>query len=165
MPATPTYGLAYPALTDPPDAPGQLQALAEGVEAELARVDNDVENAITDTGLLTNLSITPATGWTVGVKEHRIIAGVMYLRLSLDRSGGELSGSAAGNIADTPMATLTSAGQRPQVSQMASVRFSNTGGTVQLSASTGEITLTDLHTNGSVGTGNTGQMNFVYPLA
>lgn len=37
MGATTTYGLPYPEPSDPPDGPSQIQALAEAVEAALAR--------------------------------------------------------------------------------------------------------------------------------
>lgn len=39
MPTTPTYGLPYPALSDAPNGPSQIQALATEVEVELTRVD------------------------------------------------------------------------------------------------------------------------------
>lgn len=42
MPITPTYGLPYPSLSDPPNGPAQFQDLAEEVEVELTRIDADV---------------------------------------------------------------------------------------------------------------------------
>lgn len=42
MPSTTVYNLRYPALSDAPDGPAQIQALAEDVEAELVRVDADI---------------------------------------------------------------------------------------------------------------------------
>lgn len=39
MPVTPIYGIPYPALSDPPNGPSQMQALALEVETELARID------------------------------------------------------------------------------------------------------------------------------
>lgn len=39
MPFTPIYGIPYPALSDPPNGPSQMQALALEVENEIARVD------------------------------------------------------------------------------------------------------------------------------
>lgn len=39
MPVTPVYGIPYPALSDPPNGPSQMQALALEVEAELQRID------------------------------------------------------------------------------------------------------------------------------
>jgi hypothetical protein len=39
MPVTPIYGIPYPALSDPPNGPSQMQALALEVEVELARID------------------------------------------------------------------------------------------------------------------------------
>lgn len=38
--STPNYGFPYPTMTDPPDGPGQLQALAEAVESKLTDVDS-----------------------------------------------------------------------------------------------------------------------------
>lgn len=48
MPNTPIYGLPYPQLTEPPDGPAQFQALAEAVETELARIDADISDIISD---------------------------------------------------------------------------------------------------------------------
>lgn len=42
MPSTPTYGLPYPAFTNAPDIPDDFQALAEAVEAEVVRVDDEL---------------------------------------------------------------------------------------------------------------------------
>lgn len=42
MPTTTVYNLRYPALSDAPDGPAQIQALADDVEAELIRVDADI---------------------------------------------------------------------------------------------------------------------------
>jgi hypothetical protein len=39
---TPVYGFPYPALTDAPNGPAQIQALAEAVEADLVTTDNAV---------------------------------------------------------------------------------------------------------------------------
>lgn len=40
--STPIYGLPYPSLSDPPNGPAQIQALAEAVEAELDRIDDTI---------------------------------------------------------------------------------------------------------------------------
>lgn len=39
MPTTPVYGIPYPALSDAPNGPSQIQATALEVETELARID------------------------------------------------------------------------------------------------------------------------------
>ncbi len=59
MPSTPTYGLPYPALSDPPNGPAQIQALAEEVETELTRID---ATADADQSLLTGLASPSQTG-------------------------------------------------------------------------------------------------------
>lgn len=70
--STPTYNLPYPELSDAPNAPEQMQALAEAVEAEIDRVDDDLAGlsalrgyAFSDTTFSTT-SLTPTTtGGTV----------------------------------------------------------------------------------------------------
>lgn len=42
MGVTPIYGFPYPALTDSPNGPAQIQALAEAVEADLAVTDANI---------------------------------------------------------------------------------------------------------------------------
>lgn len=59
MPTTPIYGLPYPALSDPPNGPAQIQALAEGVESELQRID---ATADTDQSLLSGFTSPTQTG-------------------------------------------------------------------------------------------------------
>ena len=50
MGVTPTYGFPYPALTDSPNGPAQIQALAEAVEADLVVTDANITNLVA-TGL------------------------------------------------------------------------------------------------------------------
>lgn len=50
MGLTPVYGFPYPALTDSPNGPAQIQALAEAVEADLQTTDANV-TALTAAGL------------------------------------------------------------------------------------------------------------------
>lgn len=60
MPATPTYALRYPALSDSPNGPAQFQALAEDVEDELVRIDaaaaSNTANIATNTSGVTALA-------------------------------------------------------------------------------------------------------------
>ena len=42
MPNTPTYNFPYPALTDDPNVPEDIQLLAQAVEDEIERVDSNV---------------------------------------------------------------------------------------------------------------------------
>lgn len=42
MGVTPIYGFPYPSLSDSPNGPAQLQALAEAVEADLSNTDSNV---------------------------------------------------------------------------------------------------------------------------
>lgn len=51
MPSTPTYGLRYQDLSEPPDGASLGKNLAEDVEAELLRIDNDLS------------ALKPVTSW------------------------------------------------------------------------------------------------------
>ena len=46
MPSTPTYGLPYAALTDPPNGAAQQQALAEATESSLSNVESALQGQI-----------------------------------------------------------------------------------------------------------------------
>jgi len=109
MPTTPTYGLPYPQLSDPPDGPAQFQALADEVEVELTRVDARIANgeqllagfaAPTQTGSGT-LSVggTGATIMTVAIADpgfsYYIIAGgsIGWAVIAATSPGNLLEGS------------------------------------------------------------------------
>lgn len=64
MPNTPVYGLPYPSLSEPPDGPDQIQALAEAVEAELVRIDADVADIIAEVKPYARLRQTVAQSLT-----------------------------------------------------------------------------------------------------
>lgn len=59
MPSTPIYGLPYPSLSDPPNGPAQIQALADAVEDELDRIDDTID---VDQSLLTGFAAPTQTG-------------------------------------------------------------------------------------------------------
>lgn len=59
MPSTPTYGLPYPALSDSPNGPVQIKALADEVEVELTRIDARIA---TDSSLLSGFAPVAQTG-------------------------------------------------------------------------------------------------------
>lgn len=69
MPNTPTYNFPYPALTDDPNVPADMQALAQAIEDEIERVDSNVSlvlgaaQAITTALVATNESTT-STSYT-----------------------------------------------------------------------------------------------------
>lgn len=155
MPTTANFGLRYPALTNAPDVPTDIKNLADDVDGALAAQDS---------GLLSNLGWAMGANWSLNESLHRIINGVMFVRFYFQRTGAQLVGSAVGNVGDETIATLTDSAMWPQLFWVVPVRFSNTGGTVQLSDTTGVLALTDLHTNGVVNTGDNGQLSLCYPL-
>lgn len=60
MPTTPIYGLPYQALTDIPQGAALGRNLADGIEAQLARIDSDVADLMTLAQIAcVSVSITP----------------------------------------------------------------------------------------------------------
>jgi hypothetical protein len=105
MPSTPTYGLPYPSLSDPPNGPAQFQALADEVEVELTRIDARVDNAEdvnagfaapTQTGSGTlPAGGTGATIMTVSISDP----GFSYYVIASGSLGwGMVAGAAPGNL-------------------------------------------------------------------
>lgn len=154
MPSTANFNLPYPSPQDAPDGASQIRALAEAVDEALV---------LNDTGTQTNMGLQIASGWQLIEKVHRVIGKICFFRLYVTRTGSTLTG-VGGNLADTLIATITDPALRPAFFQVAVLRASATGGTVQLSDVTGDITLVDIHTSGEIETGENAQMNFVYPL-
>lgn len=69
MPNTPVYGWPFPALNDPPNAPGQVQSLALAVESDLARVEDDLASLGELRGYATSdatFNVTSTTATTTG---------------------------------------------------------------------------------------------------
>lgn len=56
MPTTPIYGFPTPEPGDPPNVPLDMQDLAESIENELVRVDNDIQN-------VADMAADAARGW------------------------------------------------------------------------------------------------------
>lgn len=86
MGVTPVYGFPYPALTDSPDGPAQIQALAEAVEADLQVTDANIAtlNALgpTYTKLLGGQRRTADTGDINTVETQFLSAGSISLPAS-----------------------------------------------------------------------------------
>lgn len=82
MGTTPVYALPYPALTDAPNGPAQLQSLATAVETQLSRIDTDATSkgrGLVKWGQRTTASLTTTT--EVGVLRVdgiSLVAGRQY---------------------------------------------------------------------------------------
>lgn len=100
MPDTP-YGLAYPAPTDAPDIPGDMQALAESIEAAL--VDGGAWS--TDT-----TGFSASSNWTVDSVRHRVVANRVDLYVQMTRSSTAATVNAStGNMGNVDVCTVPSA--------------------------------------------------------
>jgi hypothetical protein len=64
MPTSPNYGLPYPALTDSPNVPEDVAALAVAVDTEIARVDAAAADALTNEDYFAGSVTVNAVGGT-----------------------------------------------------------------------------------------------------
>lgn len=159
MPSTPVFNLPYPAPDETPNGPEDIQALALAFETALA-------NLVPNSGVLTNLAVTPGAGWSTLVNEHHVIGKKMWLHLQMQRTGANVvTGSNPGNIEGDPLvATITNAARRPTMDCFGAFRGSVTSGSVQLTAALGEIKIADMHTNSVIATSDTVQVYFAYAI-
>lgn len=163
MGTTTLYGLRYPELTDRPVGDEQMLALAEDTESAL-------RNLVPDSGTQTDTPFTPAAGWSVLIKGHRLIGKEMTLRLMVRRDGTAITASAAGNITGEPLVgTITNAALRPSMNVYGMFRASLTSGGFSFST-TGAINLNDAHSGSSIaapdsdGGSHTVQIYAEYPI-
>jgi len=90
--------LPYPELTDPPDGPAQIKALATAVDTALDTLDTRTA----DTGRVNPIAGTYQTGWALANpiigRRHGPFCVVEF---SVKRTGTALTSPATGNIADS----------------------------------------------------------------
>lgn len=159
MGTTTVYGLRYPERTDSPDGPTQLHNLATDVETALSGL-------IPDSGTLSNtLGVTAATGFSLVKSQYRTIGKKMWLSLQLSRTGTAITASAAGNISDTDIATITDVSHRPAINWFGTFRSTLTGGACQVEPTTGVVTIVDAHSGGSISTGDNVYAFAAYTIA
>lgn len=104
MGLTPVYGFPYPALTDSPNGPAQIQALAEAVEADLVVTDANIA-AINTTGL----TYTRVIGGKVRTADSAATSGTTELEV-LDTGSLSLPASARCLVDVMMMYSNTAAG-------------------------------------------------------
>jgi hypothetical protein len=92
---TPVYGFPYPALTDPPNGPAQIQALAEAVEADLAVTDSNVAALQSTSQSLSNSSYIEyarSTDQSLGSGALQAILFDVVTKSSSDMTAATVSG-------------------------------------------------------------------------
>jgi hypothetical protein len=112
--STPIYGLPYPSLSDPPNGPAQIQALAEAVEAELARID----------GVLTGTPVTQSSSVSATVNT----TSTSYVALSGD-PGLSFTAPSSGRVLIAIGAALTGSAADTYAMMGFQVRTGNVVGT------------------------------------
>lgn len=149
MPVTPIYGLAYPDADDlGGDFPAVLADLAADVDAALGLV-------VPDSGVLTNLGLTPATGWNLLLNQHRTIGKILHFQFRFTRTGAAIVATSTSNITDSLCGTITTAAKRPAMPNWVGMfRTNDTGGGALINGPTGNITITSAHTSSDIATGD-----------
>lgn len=95
MGVTPIYGFPYPALTDSPNGPAQIQALAEAVEADLAITDANVSTLQSTSQSLSSSSYIQyerTTNQTLGTSVLQSILFNVVTKSSADMTAATVSG-------------------------------------------------------------------------
>jgi len=129
MPGTPTphYTWPLPALSDPPDGPGQMAALGNAIDATVFGIDGRVA----DTGNVNPIAVAFAAGWAASIYPiaGRRLGKLCVVHLSAKRTGAAITPNATGNIAtDVLMLTINDARFYPQVDTTSLFTFSNSVG-------------------------------------
>lgn len=124
MGVTPIYGFPYPALTDAPNGPAQIQALAEAVEADLAVTDANIATINT-----TGLTYTRVIGGKVRTTNASATSGTTELQV-LDT--GSLSLPASSRLRIDVMMTYSNTVVSDDLDFR--IRDTNTAGTLRQEA-------------------------------
>lgn len=108
--------------------------------------------------------LVASAGWTVGSFNARRTAGVASIRITMVRSGANITATAAGNISETDVCTIPAGWRTPQAS-VHSI-YANAGsmdGDVNTDT-TGLCTISTLSGGATIATGDTMVFNFTYVL-
>jgi hypothetical protein len=150
MPVTPTYGLPYPALTDAPDVPADMKALAEGVESTVSTTDGnvaaldsrldtaeaDINTLQTDTAFGPWQNMALVNGWVA--RSAHYVPG--YREIPGDRV--ELTGTAiSGTITNGTVVANLPVGYRPGATTYLPLLANNGETIVLVVGTTGDLSL------------------------
>lgn len=157
MGLTPIYNIPFPDDDDDPDGPDDLSAAA-------LRIDTALDEIVPNSGVQTNMNITPAINWTPSIKSHVVDGRLLFLRVQFTYSGAQIDASAAGNITDVTIGTIEDVPLRPAIDWYGMFRASLTSGACQISAAAGVIRLTDMHSTSRIEPAHTVDISAAYPL-
>lgn len=181
MPETANYGFEYetpltkPGITLTGDIDGSAPILAEQVDMTLAGIDSRLtgaegtiaqltETEAHDTGWL-SLDSTPASGWAASISLYRQWGPIVGIRLQVQRTGSAITANASGNVVGDPLiVTINTAAARPDQVTVTLLHASVTSGAAIIDTN-GQISLTDLNSNSSVGTDDYARVSHTYFVA
>ncbi|MEU0401658.1 hypothetical protein ABZ318_15725 [Streptomyces sp. NPDC006197] len=104
------------------------------------------------------------TGWTLSYfSGRRTRAGIVMARVSVTRTGGDITAGASGRIADQPLATLP-AGWSPAMTFETTASDIYGSGAATIAATTAQVTLRDWTPNAVIPNGRTVNVTATYVL-
>jgi hypothetical protein len=146
---TANRGYHYPDPTDAPNAPVQIQQLAEDV-------DGDIMALATVLGPVTSGVVSPAAGVTIANQQFTKSWGWITWRVAFTWGGSTIAAGSSGNIGNTTMFTITDSRFKPLVGLTHPAQGSDTGPLAQwVVSSAGLVQLCALPPNYSLTAGST----------
>lgn len=177
MPQTPTYGFEYetpqskPGITLTGNSDGLTPILAEQVETVIAGIDSRIAAAEgdiavldtaspSDTGWIT-LGVTAAANYSVTANIYRRWGPVVSILINLERTGGAFAANSQGGIVDATICTIDTVAARPDQRCQCVARTTTTSGMLDI-ATSGVVTITDMHSDSLVSTNDIVRVQHTY---
>ena len=177
MPQTPTFGFEYetpqtkPGITLTGDSDGTSPILAEQVDLALAAVDSrlaTVENDVaviqpqipSDTGWIA-LSVAAAGGYSLSSALYRHWGPVVMVQIVLERTGGNFTANAQGNVTDTTICTINTTDARPVNQTYTAIQATLTSGSALVNAN-GTVVIADMHSTSVINTNDLVRITTTY---
>jgi hypothetical protein len=177
MPQTPTYGFEYetpqskPGITLTGNSDGLTPILAEQVETVIAGIDSRIAAAEgdiavldaaspSDTGWIA-LGVTAGGGYSVTANLYRRWGPVVSILINLERTGTVFTANSQGGVTDTTLCTITTVAARPDQRCQCVARTTTTSGMTDI-ATTGIITIADMHSDSVINTNDIVRIQHTY---
>lgn len=137
-------------LTSPVDG---MMAWLDAEQSMTVRASGSWRTVATDRARTTTTTgLTLRSGWSLSAFQASAVCGVAMVRVDVQRTGGTIPASAAGNLADTEVCVLP-AGWRPFDTRTAVVEDGFGSGAARVTTD-GVITLRTWSSNGEITSGN-----------
>lgn len=138
---------------------------AVGDKATAAWADS-VADAVNGVGMASSGGpvVTAATGFSTPVFTWELFGNLLVLNIDVTRTGATLTASSSGTIADTAIATITTAAYRPAAVAWGTFTTSVSHGGAFVSTG-GTVTITDAHPTSTISAGDVLHTSWVFPIS